>query len=368
MSGSQFEDIMRQRQGVDFGYADDMVLRGRRREPAPVEPAPQVDEDAAEAQRVQEAHQRDEREQDRQDPREHDEHVEIAPVEAEHEAVLGGSSGGSSGAASSQQGASAPEAMPQREEPDEGEHSSSEPDPEPIEPEQNADEQSQQEVAPSWEPPVEDDDAADDDESEQADEDNEAAEQEGLLPVPKRPEGLSNLAWTETRHTHRGEAKNVARIPVDVIDTLRQQLEPFGAEFARRITNAALLSAFIEAKLGIEVSTDVNTVLARRAFLLLSPEFASLETKVSAMGDSLQDALEELKRLRKDVKRVGEAAEVVEASNAYLIADRYDVLPSVSSGAQIELRQPKVSATRKSLAEQTKKMIEAQKRAEARLP
>lgn len=329
MSSNSFDELRNQHVGVDAGYADDMELPSR----------------LAQQRR---------RDEDRTEQREEAHEVAAEPVEAEREAV--GTHGGSSGSGGEQAAASTPDAMPQRDEPDEGEHSSSraEPEPEPPVEEEVPDEDLQ-----TTEPEEDDSDPV----AEEAAEAQEALEQPTFrLTAPRLPEGAEPLVWkTNLGFGYDGikeKKKSVylRAFPVDLVNVLREQLAPFDEEFAREASAPLLVTAFVLARLGLTLpGLDENTRQATRAFAQLSPELASLEQRVDDVGAGMVEVLRVLQGLRRDVDAVGEVARTVEMTNAYVLTDRYEqVAPPQATAKDVELRHPKVLSTRMNLAKQVR--------------
>lgn len=320
------------------------------------------------------ARQREGQRQREQEEELHTEQHEVAEsvVEAEREAT--GERGGSGGNADQQTagagGASAPEAMPQRDEPDEGEHARSAPEeevPVEVEAEQSAEEDGQGAEAQEPEP------VAPEPEVDQDELDEPVPTLPTVtVPVQQMPEGAQPLEWSQAEaskgFSFDGEAVQLRKLPQQLIDVLRGQLMPFGAEFAQKISAPALVTAFICARLGVALpGSDGHTEQAVRAFAALSPELASLEHRVDSVDDALQQVVQVLTGLRKEVEVVGGVARVVEMSNAYLVTDRYEqIAPPGTTGATVQLRHPKALETRRSLAKQVSAQVGRDKVAEGR--
>lgn len=338
---SNFEEIRARHVGVDPDYADDMELPAR----------------------LEQRRRRDEGAQER---REAEHEVAQAPVEAEREPV--GEHGGAGGGGG--EAASAPEAMPQRDEPDEGEHSSSaEPQEEPVVEEGPQDEEDLRTAEPEEdEEPVQEADEGPDPVEEEAQEAQASLEAPAArLTAPRMPEGAEPLVWTKNLGFGYRDSKGAAgtylrAFPAELVEVLREQLAPFGPEFAKEASAPALVTAFVLARLGLTVpELDANTAQAVRAFALLSPELASLEQRVGDVGEGLVEVLRALQGLRRDVDAVGEVARVVEMTNAYVLTDRYEqVAPPQATAKDVELRHPRVLATRSGLAKQARAQHKAE--------
>lgn len=339
---SRFDDLIANRVRPGEDYAEDMTLDL----PSQIDPR---------------AEQRQEEEYEREQER-HEVATEV--VEAERDAV--GQRGGSSAADNPDQQASAPEAMPQRDEPDEGEHASSQPaEEEPVvEPEPEPE-------APEPEPePVQVDD-----ELQVEPEPVESAEQRERyeLPAPHRPEGMEDLVWKHTyafryeqapQDAEDGKVKysHIKTFPAELVDVLRLQLRPFGAEFADSISIPSLVTAFVAAQIGADLDVDEATMQATKAFRLLAPEIAALEQRLSGAEGELASMSKEVGGLRKEMRAVTEVLGSVELTNALLLADRFEaVIPPGSTVKTLELRHPKVLGARNTLRKAVKDQGEADK-------
>ncbi len=247
------------------------------------------------------------------------------------------SSGGSSGAA-------APEAMPERDEPDDGEHTDS------TEEEVSARETARTEDEDDEEPmsglvvrtvpvkPVSTDQSAGAAEPESSVRTEKefvqtpaGASSGDRVAVATKPDGtLGDVVGTRSvpyvkRKYKAGDPSEVVAVkpPLVLMQHLRQSLEATaGSEFAEGISAASLLTAFLLAKTGLQMDVDENTEIAANIFREVDPRLLSIENKIDEVLSRANRIDEVNARAAQRQKVTGEVIDGMEFALSYLLFDR----------------------------------------------
>lgn len=161
------------------------------------------------------------------------------------------------------------------------------------------------------------------------------------------------------------ESLTVTRFPQVIVDELRLRLATgTGEVFADAISATGLLTAALSASLGVELDLDENTAAAAEIFRAEDPRMAGVEDRV----DSILEGIDSLARvLQRTSERAASTAQVVDAVDygvAYLIADRVSQITTAETTEQtVDVTQPKVLVARERVKSAAKKHrnIEQQK-------
>ena len=305
----------------------------------------------------------------RREPKKESE-AEVAPAAQPDAGEHGGAASSDAGAAGSDSpgeaaASSTSEPEPQRDEPDEGEHTDST--------EEQVATRARQAAAARVEDTKPEPDVADDDV-----EPAEADEAPGSAPElrPERPSLQQVLATTEgtaPRAFKRiafssGEdtpETNVARVPQPLIDHLRRMLAPsLGGTFAESISAPALLTAFLTVKAGITLQLDDNTAAAADAFRQFEPRLAAVEDRVEEVSAGLQQLADAIRLGLKRTAESGDVLDVLEYGLAYLITDRVAGVSTVDvDETSVDVTQKKVLRARETIRSRSRahRTIERQK-------
>lgn len=252
------------------------------------------------------------------------------------------------------------EPVPQRDDPDDGEHTDStdeevaararasqpEPADQPDEPEKQSEDGAVEVVSEPEDTQV----AA------------EVPEPEPTQPVNMR-QALAGITVNEPRAFQKTgfssggvETTVVKRFPVPLVDRLRLSLAPaVGGEFAEALSAPALLTAFLIAKTGVELDVDPNTAVAVEIFRQVDPRLLAVENKIDEVMDDVSRLADAMKL---GLQRIGDTGTVVDAlefSTAYLIADRVAGLTTTDTNeTNVDVTQKKALTARENIRKRAK--------------
>ena len=252
------------------------------------------------------------------------------PVEAEREADARQQRGG--GADDGGGGSDA--AGYERDDPDDGEHARSTAEPEEAAAlEDEADEPDEGATEPE-EPEAPDEEAPADDPvpepAAQGEGDDDGPDLSALRP-PTRPAGMADLALGPGKFEVEGGSKNLREFPEALLTALRRQLEPFGAEFARKASASTVVAGFVIARLGARVECDPNTEQAARAFKLAQPEISAVEGRLDALTDAVTVLIGQGHTTARAVRAASAEVSAVALAQAYTMADRIEQIGDLDS-------------------------------------
>jgi hypothetical protein len=276
----------------------------------------------------------------------------------------GGAADGAQGAAAdvvsgNAAAAAAAEPAPQRDDPDDGEHTDSN--------EQELAARARKAAARDTEgeeaPPAAESDVApepDDETTEYAVTPDASAAEE---PVNLR-EALSKIEGTTPKAFKRigfssgedTETLTVTRFPQPAVDKLRLMLAPsVGGEFAEAISTPALITAFMLAKTGLDLDVDANTAIAANAFRGFDPRLSQVEDKIDDMMSDVAQLASAMKLSLKRVSDTGHVVDGLEFSMAYLVADRVAGLTTADTDeTNVDVTQKKVLVARENIRTRAK--------------
>lgn len=260
--------------------------------------------------------------------------------------------GGSSAPVESVQESAEP--TPQQDDPDDGEHTSSEA---PEEPEPPAEEDEEPAVEEAEEEP----EPAPDPESEEEPFD-EPSEPEAPAPEPraKQPKQASRRPGTQVEVSafdfvgaeEKGRSVTFKKFPVALVDGLRSSLAAhLGAEEAGALGAQAIVTAFVSAKTGLDVGLDASSKRAAEAFAANDPGMLGVMEETQGLRSDFDELVTRLGPMITRVREMSVAMEAIELSNAFLIADKYDLItPPSARSHEIDMQDPRVQAARDRIA------------------
>lgn len=325
----------------------------------------EIDDDDALAQTLR-RRQEVRRETDQQDVREDQTHREET-FEHEHEQAAEDlqHGGGASGGAEPVEG-SAPEAMPQRDDLDDGEHTASSVD----------DDEEQEDVTEA--PEIEEAQPTDDpDEDSYVPEDIMDQDEVGPDPQPvvsgagrnERGRTVSKArtpgAAAEASSTgfvrgvafaHGSEEVVLKRFPKELAERLRSLVATsLGEGFASEMSLTQLVAAFVAARLAEPFETDENTGRAMAAFRDDDPRLATIEDRTGELLSDVDSLRRDLARVRDVLGEVSLTGETVQLGVSYLVVDRtIGVSTDGLTPSSIDVDQPKVLEATDNIRRRTK--------------
>lgn len=125
----------------------------------------------------------------------------------------------------------------------------------------------------------------------------------------------------------------VRNLPRPLVDAMRAQLraaavrergvsDAAAESFSRRLSQGALVTAFLLAQLDVRMDTDPATQTAAELFRSQDPLLGSVVGRMDTLEQLERDRAAQLERLHKILAAVQETSAVIEQSVAYSIADR----------------------------------------------
>lgn len=309
------------------------------------------------------------RETDQQDARQEHEHHEQT-FEREHEVTEGdighsGSSGGGSASGQQPVESSAPEAMPQRDDPDDGEHSvsSAEQEAEPVEidatekdqPADDADEAVDEE--PSVPEGISDQDEVVEVEVQPVVGGAGRTERGTAVPRARRTGGASETGFVRgVAFSHGSEEVVLKRFPKELAERLRSlAATSLGEGFASEMSLTQLVAAFVVARLAEPFETDENTERAVAAFRDDDPRLAMIEDHTGELLSDVDSLRRDLSRMRDVLGEVSLTSETVQMGVSYLVVDRTIGMNTDGlTPSSIDVDQPKVLEATDNIRRRTK--------------
>ena len=269
----------------------------------------------------------------------------------EHGGSGGGGEGGEEALAEAVSSGSAPEPAPQQDDPDDGEHTDSH-------------------AAPD------DDDDADYEDGSPEDDEQAEAEPEAEVLFPKGGRALTDEEEVAAA-TERMRAANpprklakpiggersfektgfsvgdadmivVKKLPAALVNALRESLAPaIGRDFADQMSAAALVTAFLMARTGIELDADQNTVAASESFRAVDPRLLSVESGMAEMREDFNELTGRLKVVLSRVSEIAETTVSLDFLMAWIVADRVDQFSTRDTTSDnIDLGDPRAARVR----------------------
>jgi hypothetical protein len=281
-----------------------------------------------------------------------------------------GQHGGSADAAAASGGrgdvvAAAPEPTPQRDEPDDGEHTDSTEEQVAARARQVTEDDPDAQEAPG-ETVVEPDAAEEPAEAPAAFVEDERSVKEVLAGTP----GSRPLTFNRASFSFGDDVPSVLlkRFPQPIVDRLRLLIAPsVGGEFAEMISAQALITAFLVASLGVELDLDENTAAAAGVFRTTDARMSGVEDKVEQVLDNVGQLAHAMKVSLSRIADTGNIVDGLEFSMAYLIADRVAKLTETNvNEANVDVTQKKVLVARERIRKSSKEQRTIEKQQDGR--
>lgn len=170
--------------------------------------------------------------------------------------------------------------------------------------------------------------------------------------IPRKGGGLS----------FEGESAYLKQFPRVMIDQMREILRPqLGEAFARDISQVSIVTAFVMAAMGTEITTDEITDHAVQAFRANDPKTDAIEKRTAVLLEQQTKVEGVMKKVFEKLTEVADMSAVLEMGQAYALAERTahldtdGVLPET-----IDVTQKRAVASRDNI----RKRVKAQQRDE----
>lgn len=276
----------------------------------------------------------------------------------EERAQHGGESTSGTGAGGPSEGAGA-EPLPQRDDPDDGEHASSQIEDdklaaEDVEPEPALEEEPE-EISEPESDPIEEPDAS---ESEVSG----AGESQRARPVRKAASAPQPSGFTRgVAFSHSSEEVVLKRFPKELADRLRQLAAvSLGESFAGELSLTQLVAAFVASRLGEPFETDGNTEQVVAAFREDDPRLSVVEDRTGDLLSDMDALRRDVARMRETLGEVSLTGESVQMGVSYLLVDRtLGVNTDGLTPGSIDVDQPRVLEATDNIRRRTKQQRSA---------
>lgn len=280
----------------------------------------------------------------------------------------GGGSDGASTEAHGDAGTGGAEPTPQRDDPDEGEHTDS----------------TQEQVAARAARRVENDAESKDDSQEQppVDAPAEPAASELELPAPVHREPvdvkkvLAETTGSEPRVFRRTafsagdgiDELTLTRFPRVAVDRLRLLLAPtLGGEFSESMSAPALVTAFLVAYAGVELDLDENTTAAADAFRRSDSRVSTIEDKIDLTLDRLLEVAAIAQRSDERSRQTAGVVDALDFGVSFLVTDRVAGLTTADMNeTNVDVTSKKVLVARDTIRARTKQQRTIEKQRDGR--
>jgi hypothetical protein len=157
----------------------------------------------------------------------------------------------------------------------------------------------------------------------------------------------------------------VTRFPLDLVNSLRLSVAAIvGGDFAEALSSTSLLTAFMIAKTGVDLDVDVNTAVAVDVFRQVDPRLLAVEDKLDETMANITQLAHAMNMGLERIGETGKIVDVIEFSQAYLIADRVANLTTADTNeTNVDVTQKRVLVARENIRKRTKaqRLIEVQR-------
>jgi hypothetical protein len=212
----------------------------------------------------------------------------------------------------------------------------------------------------------------------------EEADELELEPVPKRAapkqpvnvkKELAKIPGSEPRLFEKTGFSSggvdtivVKRFPQPLVDRLRLSLASVvGGDFAESLSAPALITAFLIAKTGVELDVDANTAVATDVFRQVDPRLLAVEEKIDEMTDDIGQLAQAMKISLNRISETANIADGLEFAMAYLIAERVAGLSTIDvDETNVDVTQKKVLVARESIRKRARAQRTVEKHREGR--
>lgn len=165
--------------------------------------------------------------------------------------------------------------------------------------------------------------------------------------VPRKGGGL----------TFEGPSVNLKYFPRVLVDEMREMLKPHvGEDFARDLSQFSLVTAFVVAAMGVDLTTDEYTATAVKAFRATDPRTDAIDKRTTLLLEKQSKSEGMLKALLGRLGEVAETTAVLEMGQAYALAERTAQLDTSGTVPEnIDVTQKRAVAARDNIRTRVKK-------------
>lgn len=170
-------------------------------------------------------------------------------------------------------------------------------------------------------------------------------------PYPVIPRKGGSLAF-------EGASVNLKYFPRVLIEEMREILKPhLGDDFARDLSQFSLVTAFVIASLGAEITTDEYTEHAIKAFKANDPKADLIEKRTAALMEQQTRVETSLKKIAEKLGDVADTSAVLEMGQAYSMAERTALLDTTGVMPEsIDVTQKRAVASRDNIRSRVRKL------------
>lgn len=183
---------------------------------------------------------------------------------------------------------------------------------------------------------------------------------------------LAETAGTEPRPFKRiafsaGEVEEIrlTRFPQAAVDRVRLLLAPtLGGDFAENMSATALVTAFLVAYAGVELELDENTTAAADALRRSDAHVAAVEDRMELAIDRILEVAAIAKRIDERTSQTANVVDAVDFGVSFLVTDRVaGVSTADMNETNVDVTSKKVITARETIRARTKeqRMIEKQR-------
>lgn len=174
----------------------------------------------------------------------------------------------------------------------------------------------------------------------------EAGQDAAYLVIPRKGGGLA----------FDGPSVNLKYFPRVLIEEMREMLKPhLGEDFARDLSQFSLVTAFVIAAMGVELTTDKYTKEAVRAFRATDPRTDAIDKRTALLLEQQTKSEGMLKAVLAKLGDVTETTAVLEMGQAYALAERTAQLDTAGTLPEnIDVAQKRVVAARDNIRRRVK--------------
>ncbi|MFJ2662618.1 hypothetical protein [Arthrobacter koreensis] len=148
--------------------------------------------------------------------------------------------------------------------------------------------------------------------------------------------------------TFEGQSVNIKYFPRVLVEEMREMLRPrLGEDFARDLSQFSLVTAFVIAAMGVDITTDDYTAHAVAAFRATDPRTDAIDKRTAVILEAQEKQAETLKKVMKRLGTMEDTLAVIEQGQAYALAERTAQLDTAGATPEtIEVTQKRAIASR----------------------
>lgn len=156
---------------------------------------------------------------------------------------------------------------------------------------------------------------------------------------------------------------NLKYFPRVLVEEMREILKPhLGEEFAKDLSQFSLVTAFVIAAMGADLTTDEYTAHAVRAFRANDPKADVIEKRTAALLEQQSKTEAMLKEIGDKLGAVADTSAVLEMGQAYALAERTALLDTTGVMPEsIDVTQKRAVASRDNIRTRVKKLQSEEK-------